>query len=128
MMGNRSGYHETSEKGDTNECMYHSTGKMNRNISSLIGDSFSGTTYLTGIERRSSSTCQFMNVLDGTGTIQGKVTGNSMEGSYDYSNPTHYGGDYKIKKFTATLSNGKITGVSYKISDGNKIGTFTLTK
>jgi len=128
MLGNWSGYYETSEKGDTNECMYHSNGKMNWNISSIIGDSFSGTTYLTGIERRSGSTCKIMNVLDGTGTIQGKITGNSLEGSYDYSNPTHYGGDYKIKKFTATLSNGKISGMSFKISDGNKTDTFTLTK
>jgi len=128
MLGNWSGYYETSEKGDTNECMYHSTGKMNWNISSSIGDSFSGTTYLTGIERRSSSTCQLMNVLDATGTVQGKIIGNSLEGSYDYSNPTHYGGDYKIKKFTATLSNGKITGISFKTSDGNKTGTFTITK
>ena len=63
MMGNWSGYYDTSEKGDTNECMYHSTGKMNWNISSAVGDSFSGTVYLTGIEYRSSSTCQLISVL-----------------------------------------------------------------
>ncbi len=68
---------------------------------------FLGTVYITGIERRHSTTCQLLNTLDGTGTVQGKLTGNSLEGSYDYSNPTHYGGDYRIRKFTADLSQGK---------------------
>jgi hypothetical protein len=108
--------------------MYHSTGKLYWNISSAEGDSFSGTVYLTGIERRHSTTCQLLNTLDGTGTVQGKVTGNSLEGSYDYSNPTHYGGDYRIRKFTADLSRGKISGLSFKTSDDNRTGSFTLTK
>lgn len=108
--------------------MYHSTGKLYWNISSAESDSFSGTVYITGIERRHSTTCQLLNTLDGTGTVQGKVTGNSLEGSYDYSNPTHYGGDYRIRKFTADLSRGKISGQSFKTSDDNRTGSFTLTK
>ena len=125
LKGNWSGFYNTFYRSSNVPCDFNYKGKLIWNITSIEGNSFSGDVYLNGLEYKYGD-CSVARREDGKGTVKGKIINNSIEGIMDHTSSES--GDYNVRKFTASLSEGKIFGDFFSTSNGIKDGTFTLLK
>ncbi|MGA8849027.1 MAG: fibronectin type III domain-containing protein [Dehalococcoidia bacterium] len=88
--------------------IYNDGGTLTWTISSVSGNSFSGSVYITGVQLRWVEGGAVAGYTSCSGTVSGTISGNVLEGTYEY-----YVSETEASSswgFTATLSGNTIDG------------------
>ena len=89
---------------------------------SVSGNSFSGSAFTSGLERRYIPSCDYAYDSDSSGTVSGTISGDSWNMTFTF--PTALGP--QIFAGTATLSGNTLSGGYISTRGGGIDGSFTL--
>ena len=91
---------------------------------SVSGNSFSGSAFTSGLERRYIPSCDYAYDSQASGTVSGTISGDSWNMTFTF--PTSLG--TQTFEGTATLSGDALSGQYLRTGGGGIDGSFTLTR
>jgi hypothetical protein len=106
-------------------CSYNSGGSLSMTVTGSES-SFSGSSQLSGVALRETTTCANEGSSSGSGSVSGTVSGNQISGTFYFT--VQATGASLNRGFTGTINGDSISATWKSLVTGEETGSFTLTK